>query len=369
MIADEPKPQPGVEEMLQLMDLLKTALLTQDLEKFAELVVARLVGMMQLPSALLYVSDPRLPAPGFYQYGLQLDTMSEIKNLCVETLDQIPSQPDIQQLFVSIPALGEKTSGIRLYPLYTKDGCIGLIGFTLDEDLKQGWLLDVLKSLSALFASAINDLLERLETKRQLNYLNTYLTVSSMLSQSLDLRELLEMILSCCMDVASAEAASVLLLDEEKKDLSFYQVEGPTKTVLVAATFPADRGIAGSILQTLQSEVINDVHSDPRFYKEVDSDTGFQTRNMIAIPLVAGEEKIGVLEVLNKVEEGSFTEEERLLLVSIAEEIAFAIRNAKLFEYIANTYCKQRQGQMSCRGCERPLGSWTPCVKYRALGV
>ena len=66
---------------------------------------------------------------------------------------------------------------------------------------------------------------------------------------------------------------------------------------------------------------------------------------------------------------GSFTEEERLLLFSIAEEIAFAIRNAKLFEYVVSTYCKQRQGQMSCKGCERPLGSWTPCVKYREVGV
>jgi GAF domain-containing protein len=110
---------------------------------------------------------------------------------------------------------------------------------------------------------------------------------------------------------------------------------------------------------------VNDVHSDPRFYQKVDSDTGFRTRNLIAVPLAAGDEKIGVLEVLNKADGGSFTEEERLMLVSIAEEIAFAIRNAKLFEYIANTYCKQRQGQTSCRGCERPLGSWTPCVKYR----
>ncbi len=90
---------------------------------------------------------------------------------------------------------------------------------------------------------------------------------------------------------------------------------------------------------------------------------------MIAVPLVAGEEKIGVLEVLNKSGEGSFTEEERRLLLSISEEIAFAIRNAKMFEYVANIYCKQRQGRPSCEGCERPLGSWTPCVKYREIGV
>ncbi len=86
---------------------------------------------------------------------------------------------------------------------------------------------------------------------------------------------------------------------------------------------------------------------------------------MIAIPLLAGEEKIGVLEVLNKTKGASFTEDEYYLLLMIAEEIAFAIRNARVFEYVVNTYCKQRQGQASCKGCKRPLGSWTPCVKYR----
>lgn len=81
--------------------------------------------------------------------------------------------------------------------------------------------------------------------------------------------------------------------------------------------------------------------------------------------MTAGEEKVGVLEVLNKVGGRPFIEEERLLFQSIAEEIAFAIRNAKLFEVVVKSYCKQRQGLNTCKGCKRPLGSWTPCVKYR----
>jgi GAF domain-containing protein len=190
-----------------------------------------------------------------------------------------------------------------------------------------------------------------------------------MLAQPLDLHELLETALYCCIDAVSAEAASVLLLDDEKQNFNFYQVEGPAKPVLMAATFPADKGLAGSILQTQQAEIVNDVPNDPRFYERVDSESGFQTWNMIAIPLTAGEEPVGVLEVLNKVDGDSFTEEEHLLLASIAEEIAFAIRNAIVFEYVVNTYCKQRQGQMSCKGCQRPLGSWTPCVKYREASI
>ena len=202
------------------------------------------------------------------------------------------------------------------------------------------------------------------ELLRQARYLNTYLTVSSMVSQCLDPPELLEAVLNVVMETVSAEGASVLLLDEDQATFRFYGIEGPAKQCLMAMTFPADKGIAGSVLQTQRSEVINDVQRDPRFLRRFDSEYGLVTKNMIAIPLTAGEEKIGVMEVLNKSSGEPFTDEERLLLDSIAEEVAFAIRNARIFEYVINSYCKQRQGEKSCKGCQRPLRSWTPCVKY-----
>jgi GAF domain-containing protein len=118
------------------------------------------------------------------------------------------------------------------------------------------------------------------------------------------------------------------------------------------------------VLATQQAEIINDVQNDPRFFKKFDQESGFVTRNMIAVPLTAAGEKMGVLEVLNKLE-GDFLEEDLLFLKSIAEEISFAIRNCRLFEVVVKSYCKIRQGDNSCRGCKRPLGSWTPCVKYR----
>jgi signal transduction protein with GAF and PtsI domain len=184
-----------------------------------------------------------------------------------------------------------------------------------------------------------------------------------MLAQEMGLHELLEIALYCCMEAVTAEAATVLLLDDAGERFAFYQVEGPAKPLLEAAFFPADQGIAGAVLQSRQSEIVDNPQSDSRWYQAVDSDTGLSTRNLIAFPLVAGEEKIGVLEVLNKVGGAPFSEDERLLLASIAEEIAFAIRNARVFEYVVNTYCKQRQGLGTCRGCERPLGSWTPYLK------
>ena len=196
-------------------------------------------------------------------------------------------------------------------------------------------------------------------------HLNTYLTVSSMLARSVDLAELLEVALYCSMEAVSAEAASILLLDEEKENFQFYRVEGSAKPLLGGATFPVTEGVAGRVLSSLEAEIVNDAESDEQFYGKIDLETGFRTRNMIAVPLVAGDEPIGVLEVLNHGDGEAFSADERVILVSVADEVAFAVRNATVFDYVINTYCKRRQGQNSCKGCERPLGSWTPCMRYR----
>jgi len=363
----DPRPQPSAEEALRLVELTETALTAQSIEDFTTRVLPTVARITQSDSAVLYIADSRLPAPCFFAHGFEPDAASEIESQCAEHFGRLSSQAQLRSVSVAAsPAW--KTAGdlMLLYPLRTEGRCVGLAGLTAREDTASP---ELPQGLLALLANAISATADRLRAQRQLAHLNTYLTVSSMLAQVLDLHELLEAALYCSMEAVSAEAASVLLLGDDKNSFYFYHVEGPAKPVLKTATFPAGKGIAGYVLQTQQAEIINDVHNDPRFYEKIDSESGFQTRNMIAVPLVAGEERIGVLEVLNKAGQDRFTEEERLLLLSIAEEIAFAIRNANVFEYVVNSYCKQRQGQPSCKGCKRPLGSWTPCVKYREAAV
>ena len=115
--------------------------------------------------------------------------------------------------------------------------------------------------------------------------------------------------------------------------------------------------------------MVDEAQYNPNFYEAVDRVTGLNTRRLIATPLRAKERFIGVMEVINKSGGDLFSDEDRLLLDSIAEEIAFAIRNGKMFEVVVKSYCKQRQGLNTCKGCKRPLGSWTPCVKYREASI
>jgi hypothetical protein len=212
--------------------------------------------------------------------------------------------------------------------------------------------------------TVLDQALDRAAAAHRIEQLNAYLTVSSSLGRALDLPEALEIALYCSMEAVGAEAASVLLLDDARENLTFYSVEGPAQPVLQGASFPATQGIAGAVLESLDAQVIDDAHADPRFYERIDSTSGFRTRNMIAVPLVAGEERVGVLELLNKSDGSAFTAEEKLLLVAIADQIAFAFRNARIFECLVDSYCNRRKGIYSCKGCHRPLGSWTPCMRY-----
>ena len=360
--------QRSPEKALELIEFTELAIRAIDLDDAADRILSRFCEVEGIDIALLYLDDQRLLSPYFYLRGTL-----EGKE---EALQQIVSNHYVERLReakdgeVPLRVQSEAGDGFRIvsHLLKTDEAPLGILG------TNRGWeafteTYELWGRYIGILSGIVDRLIDQEKIRRQLTHQNTYVTISSMLAQSLGLHDLLEVALYGCMEVVSAEAASVLLLDDEKKNLNFYQVEGPAKPVLMTATIPSDQGLAGSILEKEESEIINDVQQDPRFFGKIDEETGFITRNMIAIPLIAGKEKVGVLEVLNKTDGEDFTEEEHLHLLAIAEEIAFAIRNARVFEYVVNSYCKQRQGESSCKGCERPLGSWTPCVKYREVTV
>lgn len=324
----EPNTRP---EEWQFVETLEKALRAWSLGEFTDLVLPGVADMLQAEAAFLYIST-RLPRTSFFHYGLSPKTAAQVDKQCEALVEQVVQQGGQQP----IPLALDPNTSAALYPLVAHKGCVGLLGITAPTESDQ--TLQLLNKLINLLGPTICRLVEHERAEQQLAHLNIYLTISSMLAQSMDLHELLEITLVNCKKAVSAEAASVLLLDRQRACFYFYHIASPGKLVLEEATFSADKGIAGAVLQSGKSVVINDVHKDPHFYTGIDSQTGFQTRNMIAIPLVAGEEKIGALEVLNKAEGGAFTEEEHVLLRSIANEIAFAIRNAIVFEQIVDTY-------------------------------
>jgi signal transduction histidine kinase len=94
---------------------------------------------------------------------------------------------------------------------------------------------------------------------------------------------------------------------------------------------PLDGSIAGWIVTNRKTVRIDNAHTDPRFFADVEQTTGFPTQSLLGVPLITKDKVVGVLEVLNK-SNGQFTDENENLLWVLGAQAAVAIENARLFQ-------------------------------------
>lgn len=154
------------------------------------------------------------------------------------------------------------------------------------------------------------------------------------LAAELNLESLLERIVEAAVVVGQASAGSLLIWDALNNDLFFAVAKGGGGEALVGRRMPAYKGIAGWVLANQESAIVQSVPQDPRFFNAIDESLGFHTSSLLAVPLVAKGEAIGVLEVLNKKSEQPFDNQDRDLLMALAGQAAVAIKNARLYRQV-----------------------------------
>ena len=127
----------------------------------------------------------------------------------------------------------------------------------------------------------------------------------------------------------NADRCTVFLYDKEHNELySKVATELDTKELRI----PADKGLAGHVVQTGETINIKDAYNDKRFNPEVDKKTGYRTKTILCMPIKNfNQDIIGVFQVLNKFDE-TFTIDDEDLLVAIASSAGISLENAQLFE-------------------------------------
>lgn len=127
----------------------------------------------------------------------------------------------------------------------------------------------------------------------------------------------------------NADRCTVYLHDKEKNEL-FSKVA--TGLDIKELRIPADKGLAGHVMQTGETINIKDAYKDKRFNADVDKKTGYRTKTILCMPIKNfNQEIIGVFQVLNKFDE-YFTPDDEDLLVAIASSAGISLENAQLFE-------------------------------------
>jgi len=174
--------------------------------------------------------------------------------------------------------------------------------------------------------------------RRQADRLQRILEISQILTSTYDLDELLQMILAAATELTKTEAASILLLDESGTELRFTATTGRDRDKLMALRVPVENSLAGTILQSGEPMVFDDVRQDPRHFDGVDKQIAFESRSMLGVPLLMRERPVGVLEALNKVDASPFSEEDGQVLMTLAAQAAVAIENARLITALQKAY-------------------------------
>ena len=97
------------------------------------------------------------------------------------------------------------------------------------------------------------------------------------------------------------------------------------------------KGIAGTVAVTRVPMIINDAQNDDRVYKVVDKASDFTTRNILAAPLIADDEVIGVMEGINTIDRNNFNDSDIELFLSFSDAAAVAIQKTRLLDNLEKT--------------------------------
>jgi len=175
-------------------------------------------------------------------------------------------------------------------------------------------------------------------SQRKVTQLNTLMELSAILNSTLETREVLRRAMEAIVRLMECEVGSLLLLDEETQELVFEVALGERGEKVKEIRLKIGEGIAGWVAREGKPLVLNDVRQDPRFFRGADERTGFVTRNMACLPVKSKGKIIGVLQAINRLNGRFFGQEDVELFAALANQVAIALENARLYEEVRSTF-------------------------------
>jgi two-component system, NtrC family, sensor kinase len=169
---------------------------------------------------------------------------------------------------------------------------------------------------------ALNDRVQTLEEQeRHLRILNR---VSGIVSQSLELSQILDRVIDNVIELMRADGSWIYLLDPENSEIVLSAYRGPSEE---AIRMKVGKGLSGWVAEKGRVVSILNAGEDPRVGKT----SGQQMRSVLVVPLISKSHVNGTLGV-SSLTQRSFSQSEQQLLLAIAEQVGVAIDNASLYK-------------------------------------
>ena len=196
------------------------------------------------------------------------------------------------------------------------------------------------------------------ELKRMVDELAALNEIGKALTSSLDISEVMELILDKVAKLLKPSNWSLLLLDPATNELYFQAARGPGAEALLNLRLRPGEGIAGQVATSGKPLRVEDVRNDARFSGRFDEKSSFHSRSILCVPLASRGRVLGVIELVNDAEHAAFTEEDLRTLATVGEFATIALENAQNFAKVQElTVLDDHTGLYNSRHLKRQLAS------------
>lgn len=200
------------------------------------------------------------------------------------------------------------------------------------------------QELLNLVAEQVAEAMERArlleQTQKRAGELETVAQVGTIVSTTLEVESLLQTVVDLTKSSFNLYHAHVYLLDESQQNLILTAGAGDVGRQLVGEGWNISRDKEHSLValavRTREGVVANDVQAEPDFLA---NPLLPDTRSELAVPLIVGDKVLGVLDVQSD-RLNHFTETDVRIQLTLANQIAVALENARLFEQQRTTAAK-----------------------------
>ena len=176
------------------------------------------------------------------------------------------------------------------------------------------------------------------KSEKKIKQFTTLSDLNALLNSSLDQEEVREMAMEAATKLMNCEVGSLLLLDNDSNELYFEVALGEKGEEVKRIRLNVGEGIGGWVAMHGKPLLIPDVSKDPRHFTKADEKSDFITRDILCVPLKIKDKIIGVLEAVNKLDGEVFDEKDLELFQLLANQVAIAIDNARLYEELQETF-------------------------------
>jgi PAS domain S-box-containing protein len=171
---------------------------------------------------------------------------------------------------------------------------------------------------------------ENRRLRRAVEELSILNAIGSAIGSTMDLNEVVELIVQESAKHLDVEQASVLLLEQGEVADPFRTMARKAYSGTAAVPFRFGQQLTGWMLKNRRPLIVNDLAADERFRAITSAD--FPIKSLLSVPLRAKGQMVGLLNVFNKRNASGFSSEDERLLSIIASQSSQIVENARLYE-------------------------------------